>query len=260
MSRSRRHPRSRPYPDGHTHENALWPVCLLALLTLIAFTGPAAADSEATVADTHPAAEARLAPNETFYVLISYTTDEPISLWARPFLNGKEVLKVMTNPSSPHEGSGEALGWFQLTEPGYVDEVRIKAGGGKPYREWEIARYPVQLEWRASGKARPRPEFTGGDMAFFSGFMLFMLALGIGGLIVPVWTARKWQGGWRIAALVPVVVMGFVILRILFDTARDPTSHNLWPFEIIMFGGIALAVIVVLKLLRKMVGADEQSR
>lgn len=40
----------------------------------------------------------------------------------------------------------------------------------------------------------------------------------------------RWRGGWRIAAA-PAMVMSFVVLRIVVDTARDPTSRNLWPFE-----------------------------
>ena len=62
----------------------------------------------------------------------------PISLWARPFLNGKEVERAMSNASSAYLGSGAALGWFELIDPGAVDEIRIKAGGGKPYREWVL--------------------------------------------------------------------------------------------------------------------------
>jgi hypothetical protein len=93
---------------------------------------------------------------------------------------------------------------------------------------------------------------SGGDVAFMSGFMLFMFALGIAGVVVPMWSAWKWQGGWRIAALVPAGVVGFVVARIVFDTTIDPTSHNLWPFEIIIFGGGALAAIGMLKLARRL--------
>lgn len=79
-------------------------------------------------------------------------------------------------------------------------------------------------------------------------------AAGLGGIVVPLWSAWRWQGGWRIAALVPVAVLAFVALRIVVDTARDPTSHNLWPFEIIMFGGGALLAIGVLRLARRWTG------
>lgn len=40
------------------------------------------------------------------------------------------------------------------------------------------------------------------------------------------------------------VPMGFalaVLARVGVETARDPTSHNLWPFEVVILGGVGLA-------------------
>mgnify|MGYP003694776637 CR=1 FL=1 len=82
--------------------------------------------------------------------------------------------------------------------------------------------------------------------------MLFMLALLVAGIGIPLWSVWKWRGGWRIAAAVPVTVIAFVALRIVVDTARDPTSHNLWPFEIIIFGAVAVGIIGALKIARRM--------
>ncbi|MFH0342975.1 MAG: hypothetical protein ACHBNF_12780 [Chromatiales bacterium] len=52
----------------------------------------------------------------------------------------------------------------------------------------------------------------------------------------------------------PTAIVGFVVLRILIDTAGDPTSHNLWPFEILIFGTGALVIIGVLKMARRLMG------
>lgn len=44
------------------------------------------------------------------------------------------------------------------------------------------------------------------------------------------------------------VAGGFVLavmLRVFVETARDPTSHNLWPFEVVIAGGIGLVAAVV---------------
>ena len=40
------------------------------------------------------------------------------------------------------------------------------------------------------------------------------------------------------------VPMGFalaVLARVAVETSQDPTSHNLWPFEVVILGGIGLA-------------------
>jgi hypothetical protein len=49
--------------------------------------------------------------------------------------------------------------------------------------------------------------------------------------------------------IVGAAVPSAVLARVIFDTAVDPTSHNLWPFEIVLAGmlgfAVALAGIVV---------------
>jgi len=204
---------------------------------------------------------------------------ETVSLWARPYRNGKEVKQAMSNASLSYTGAGEALGWFALTEPGEVDEIRVIAGGGKPYRQWELQRQPVHLRWSANqAAAEPQAEWVtdllavektrrdeafaqranepvpAGSVALFSGFMLTVLAVLIAGIALQLWSVWKWRGGWRIAAALPVAAMGFVVLRILIGTAVDPTSHNLWPFEILQVGVVGLVVIGVLAGVRRMRG------
>ena len=50
-----------------------------------------------------------------------------------------------------------------------------------------------------------------------------------------------------VGAAVPVPIL----TRIAVDTARDPTSHNLWPFEIVVWGGACVAFMLVLKFARR---------
>ncbi|HVS77488.1 MAG TPA: hypothetical protein VHE11_11175 [Steroidobacteraceae bacterium] len=93
-------------------------------------------------------------------------------------------------------------------------------------------------------------------MAYINGFTLIMLALVLAGVGVPLWSVWKWRGGWKVAAAVPAAVVVFVVLRIILDTARDPTSHNLWPFEIVMFSAGALACIGVLRAVRRLMSVN----
>lgn len=237
------------------------------------------ATTEAHIVATQPASDATLGRQQQFWVRMEYSTDETVSLWARPYRNGKEVKQAMSNASLSYTGAGEALGWFALTEPGEVDEIRVLAGGGKPYRQWELQRQPVRLRWSENqAAAEPQAEWvtdllavektrrdeafaqranepvSAGSVALFSGFMLTVLAVLIAGIALPLWSVWKWRGGWRIAAALPVAAMGFVVLRILIGTAVDPTSHNLWPFEILQVGVVGLVVIGVLAGVRRIRG------
>ncbi|HMN46947.1 MAG TPA: hypothetical protein PKE27_20390, partial [Povalibacter sp.] len=256
-----------------TNLQRLWRV--LALIAALAFATPLWAGTQVSIGDLEPADRSVLAPGASVYVLMNYETDVSVKLWARPYSNGVEV-PALTNASPQYTGTGEALGWFALSEAGVVDEIRIKAGGGDPYREWVVTTLPVRLEWSTEGQsigsqaawvdelsreqtaqitaqARQRASESGGAMdgLIFAGFLILVGALLIGGIALPLRSALRWRGGWRIAALAPLGLMGFVILRIVVDTAIDPTSHNLWPFEILMFGVAALVIIVVLMIARR---------
>lgn len=256
---------------------------ILALFRLaalgLAATAPAHAESSASIVATQPAGDAALGRQESFWVRIEYNTNEAISLWARPYRSGAQVEKAMSNASLTYMGSGEALGWFALTKPGDVDEVRIFAGGGQPFREWEVARQAVRLHWtdeppsadlraawvtdllaiekvryREDAQRRANEPVSVGALALFNGFMLAVVGVLIAGVGVPLWSLWKWRGGWKIAAAVPVAVILLVALRIVIDTTRDPTSHNLWPFEILQFGIVALVIVGALALARRFMG------
>lgn len=95
---------------------------------------------------------------------------------------------------------------------------------------------------QASGGAAP---------VLLGGFMVAVAALGIAGLAAPVWAMLRWEGGWRLAAGAPLGLLGFVILRIALETSVDPTSHNLWPFEILMASFASLGIIVLFAVIRR---------
>jgi hypothetical protein len=220
-----------------------------------------------------------LGRNQNFYLRLAYDTDKPIHIWVKPFFNGKEV-NAGSNPSLTYSGSGETFGWFFFMQPGdAADEVRVTAGDGS------AANTPVVATWRGhvaagSGDAgaqappawvaemsarvkaaqeqayrqRMSEPVSAGETVLYTGFMLTMLALGLLGFALPAWGMRRWHGGWRMAAAVPTAMMAFVTLRIVFGVMRDPASHNLWPFEILMAGAGSAAVMAVLTVARKLSG------
>jgi hypothetical protein len=246
------------------------------LLALFLIAPAAHANVQVSVADTDPAADASLGRDEPFYVRIQFTADEPVSIWARPYFHGQRHPRAKSNASFAHSGTGYALGWFSLDDASEVDEVRIMLGGGKPYREWQAASLPVKLRGTAQlSEARTTPSWVDelreadkiaareareksehepssvGAMVFFPVFMLAMLAVLLGVFAAPAWAVWRWHGGWRLAAAIPAIVMAFVIGRIIVDTGRDPTSHNLWPFEVLIYGAPCLVALGVLALVRR---------
>lgn len=84
-----------------------------------------------------------------------------------------------------------------------------------------------------------------------------VLALGLAGLITLLRIRQRNPAKWRAAMIVPVAIMGFVVLRIVIDLARDPTSHNLWPLEILLAGLVSTALMGILMFLRWLVGRRE---
>ena len=239
----------------------------------------ALADVHVNVSATDPGSAAVIGRDEPFYVHVQFTADEPVSIWVRPFREGKPVQHAKSNASTRHSGTGDALGWFSLDDASEVDDVRIVLGVGKPFREWFGATYPVNITgtgrvaatreratWvgelshaedvaqRQAYAQRMNEPVTKSESVLMSGFMLAILALLVGGIAVPAWAVWKWRGGWRMAAVVPVALMGFVVLRILVGTSIDPTSHNLWPFEILMWGLISLLLLGGIAFVRRLTG------
>ena len=81
-------------------------------------------------------------------------------------------------------------------------------------------------------------------------FTLFVLILGLGLAVFGARALVRWRGGWRWAALVPMLLVLGVVLRIVVEIRADPTSHNLWPFEVLGVVVISSAVLGLLELFR----------
>lgn len=62
---------------------------------------------------------------------------------------------------------------------------------------------------------------------------------------------RCWEGAWKVAAIVPAMVIGWVVLGIILN----PAAHTLWPIEIILW---LIPAIVALLLIRAMVRSAER--
>jgi hypothetical protein len=76
--------------------------------------------------------------------------------------------------------------------------------------------------------------------------LLVMLALP-GYVVLQVWTARAYWGGWRIAALAPLVVMIPLLAWTVFSFAA---GSNLWPLLLILTAPFACTYLGLLMLAR----------
>ena len=243
----------------------------------LAGTDPVWAGATVELLETYPAGEeVTLGRNENFYLRLRYDTDHPIGIWARPYFRGQPA-NAGSNGSYSYSGHGEALGWiFFSGNRGEIDEIRVTAGDGSIAGTPVVLTYPVHVmaserqadgedapEWVARLRAadaerqrlayrayidRPAEPFTS---LLVSVLMIAVLVLGVCGLVMPVHALVRWRGGWRIAAAVPAALMGFVVIRLLVGVSIDPTSHNLWPFEILMVGLLSTVIMVSLTLARR---------
>jgi hypothetical protein len=249
---------------------------LVLPLSCLAIDG-AQAETVVRVVETWPPGNyVTLGRNEYFYLRLAYETDKPIHIWARPYINGKQV-NAGTNTSPSYSGTGETFAWFFFdSKGGAVDEVRIMAGDGGTsntsvvavwrgdiVRDSEAGERQPQPAWIAemsarakaaqdeTYRARMREPVSASDTALVTGFVLVAFATGLLGFVLPGWAVWRWHGAWRMAAAGPAAMMAFVILRIVIDGFRDPTSHNLLPFEILLAGSASTVMMIVLYLAHK---------
>ena len=183
---------------------------LVLIVAWLAAVTDVRADVTARVIATDPAGSAiTLARDQSLYVRIEYATDKPVSIWARPYFNGTGV-SAKSNASIPHDGEGEALGWFAFDQPGEIDEIRILAGDGSRGGTRQVSSYPVNVigtgvaaartaraAWvdemlrqeevvrRAAYEKRMSEPVSAGDSMLMSGFMLAVLALLLCGFAWP---------------------------------------------------------------------------
>jgi hypothetical protein len=77
------------------------------------------------------------------------------------------------------------------------------------------------------------------------GFLFFILSLTGANVALSIVTARRTCGVWRWVALAPIPGLVCVVANIIIGILRNPTAHNLWPFEILMTAGFGLVFALV---------------
>lgn len=92
---------------------------------------------------------------------------------------------------------------------------------------------------------------------FTAAMTIIAAALFLGAIILPIIALKRWRGPWRFAAGLPLLVLLALAAIISISIMRDPTAHNLWPFELVVWGVASLIYLGALALLRRIFGAGE---
>lgn len=85
-----------------------------------------------------------------------------------------------------------------------------------------------------------------GSIVFLAVILLF--------IVLEIIAIRRMKGVWRWIACVPVAALVVIISIIVVSVIIDPTSHNLWPLEILMWsagGCVFLGALFGIKAIAK---------
>jgi hypothetical protein len=66
--------------------------------------------------------------------------------------------------------------------------------------------------------------------------------------------ARASRDEWRLLAWVPVLPLAGWAVFIAVGVTSDPTSHNLWPFELLFWAALSLVLLALFVVGRRLAG------
>jgi hypothetical protein len=85
-------------------------------------------------------------------------------------------------------------------------------------------------------------------------FGVNLLIYSVPALLAGVWAVRLSRASrdeWKIFVWLPVAPLGWWAFVMARDVTRDPTSHNLWPFELVAVASLSLALFGVVLVARR---------
>src|SRR5262249_50048505 len=146
-----------------------------------------------------------------------------------------------------------------------IDRLRVKVYG-EDYRPVTSVDTPVQLTWtaaaardagaRAEWVARfHRQEFETGwqelrDMPGPGVAIAFAFMLSVPGyFVLQLWFAWAFKGGWRLAALAPLAIVGPALVFSLYALSK---GSNLWPITLIFLAPVGFLYLLAVGAARVM--------
>lgn len=91
-------------------------------------------------------------------------------------------------------------------------------------------------------------------------FVYFVAAMFLGFIGLEIWLIRSWSGLWKFIVALPLLALFAVVGKIVFDVRENPTSHNLWPFEIIIWCGYGLGAVFLIAILKAVLTASNRNK
>lgn len=237
----------------------------LALLASGAAWGSAQAPPQVSfrIVQTDPASRSTLGAGRPFYLRIEYTSDIPVRFQAEG-LRGDEVVErgVSYNPAPAYPaGAGEALAWLAFRADTEIDAIRVTAYD----QRWnEIASERLARDARWSGASRgarqtaawaqqlsdDQQQMTSAaleaarDTGPDGDLIVTLLGASIPAyLLLQAFLLLRLRGGWRKAAMLPLVGM---IPLVLFTIAGAVAGAGLWPLMMLFLTPLALGYLVIL--------------
>ena len=86
-------------------------------------------------------------------------------------------------------------------------------------------------------------------------FVVNLIGFSLPAILAALWSrrlSRSSRDEWKVFVWFPVVPLAGWAVFITIAVTRDPTSHNLWPFDLFVVGLFSLASYGIILLLRRL--------
>lgn len=248
------------------------PALLLICFSLPAFAQGPGSPPDIRIQDTDPPSGALLDAREPLYLRIAYASAIPLRFQAAAYRGGVPVERAASfNPAPLYPaGSGEAVAWVAFDGATAIDEVRVRVMD----RDWqpvtgvsqtidlrwsdvmpEYWRTPAAWAKRLSDAQqdmvrRAAQEHAAGQSGGWGNVLVMLMGLSLPAyLILQVWLWRSSHGGWRRAALAPLLLMVPLLLYTVFAFLAD---SNLWPLVLLFLSPLACLYLLLLWIARRL--------
>jgi hypothetical protein len=211
----------------------------------------------AVIVATDPGLNARLGEYEPFFVRLSYRTTQPVVLAVEGVARGVPVPSMNGGRHHASPGSGEVMLWVAFKPGVTIDALRVLildergrriSGSDQPARiEWvagrvrsanERADWVVRMQAEQQ-RARPTAPANNAELAIGVGLMT---VVPLAYVVLQALFGIAWTGRWRIAALLPLIL---IVPSILWSLLALSHQSNLWPITFLLLAPLGLIYLLI---------------